>query len=70
MRRIQTASCVLEFSPEREQIKYDPRLCKTCQKLGYKQPRAARTVYSDCEEHFRARIRRLLLTGGVKIISK
>ncbi|MDA4129145.1 MAG: hypothetical protein OK457_00085 [Thaumarchaeota archaeon] len=42
---------------------YDPLFCKTCQKLGYTNPEPARTLFSDCEEHFQKRVVRLRLTG-------
>lgn len=58
----------LEVAPPVEP-EYDPAYCKTCQKRGLRYPKLARTLYSDCEEHFRQRVRRLLLTG-VYIIQK
>ena len=42
---------------------YHPDLCKTCQKLGVRKPRMARTRFSDCEEHFQKRVLKLRLTG-------
>jgi len=42
---------------------YDPLFCKTCQKKGVDDPQPARTLYSDCEKHYRMRIKKLRLTG-------
>jgi hypothetical protein len=44
---------------------YDPLLCKTCQVQKRISPNAARVHYSDCDEHFRQRMKRLVLIGGV-----
>lgn len=63
------ASEELQTSEARRESRYDPNLCKTCQKLGYQKPERSRAPYSDCEDHFQKRIRRLLLTG-VTIISR
>ena len=49
--------------------KYDPNLCKTCQKAGPSEPRIARAVYSDCEEHYQRRVARLF-HSGVRVVSK
>jgi hypothetical protein len=49
--------------------RYDPSFCKTCQRIGLAEPRAARVIYSDCEEHFRRRVARLF-HSGVRVISK
>ncbi len=43
--------------------RYDPLFCKTCQKKGLEDPQPARTLYSDCEKHYRLRIKKLRLTG-------
>jgi hypothetical protein len=47
---------------------YNPVLCKTCQAQNREAPNMARVKFSDCDEHFHARIRKLLLTGGVYIL--
>ena len=44
---------------------YNPVLCKTCQRQHRHPPKVARARYSDCDEHFRQRIKRLVLIGGV-----
>jgi len=44
-------------------LSYDPLFCKTCQKKGLDDPQPARTLYSDCEKHYRLRIKKLRLTG-------
>ncbi len=41
----------------------DPDLCKTCQILNKDDPKLPRVRFGDCEEHFKGRVRRLLLTG-------
>jgi len=43
--------------------RYDPLFCKTCQKKRLDEPQPARTLYSDCEKHYRLRIKKLRLTG-------
>ena len=40
-------------------VGYDPNFCKTCQKIGRIDPSAARTPYSDCQEHYTKRVLRL-----------
>ncbi|MHB1907334.1 MAG: hypothetical protein ACYCQJ_00530 [Nitrososphaerales archaeon] len=42
---------------------YNPYFCKTCQKIGRDYPKISRTLYSDCEEHYQKRVKRLLSTG-------
>ena len=42
---------------------YDPLFCKTCQKKGARDPAPARTIFSDCEKHYKMRIKKLRLTG-------
>ena len=44
-------------------VNYDPLFCKTCQKKGIDEPQPARALYSDCEKHYRLRIKKLRLTG-------
>jgi hypothetical protein len=44
---------------------YDPIMCKTCQAQNRGSPNIARVRFSDCEEHFFQRVRKLLLSGGV-----
>jgi hypothetical protein len=48
---------------------YHPDLCKTCQRLGVRKPQMARARFSDCEEHFQKRVRKLWRTG-VKFVGK
>lgn len=42
---------------------YDPLFCKTCQKKGCVDPLPARVLFSDCEKHYKMRIKKLRLTG-------
>jgi len=42
---------------------YDPLFCKTCQKKGCADPELARALFSDCEKHYKMRIKKLRLTG-------
>ncbi len=42
---------------------YDPLICKTCQKKGAARPAPARVIFSDCEKHYKMRIKKLRLTG-------
>ncbi len=69
----ETMSQIYKVSTERlqdeTQSRYDPKLCKTCQKIGVESPEIARVPYGDCETHFRRRVDRLWRTG-VTILSK
>ncbi len=47
---------------------YDPVLCKTCQLQNREAPNVARVKFSDCDEHFHLRVRKLLLNGGVYFV--
>jgi len=42
---------------------YDPLFCKSCQRKGVRRPKPARVPYSDCEKHYRMRVKKLRLTG-------
>ncbi|MDA4111001.1 MAG: hypothetical protein OK439_00570 [Thaumarchaeota archaeon] len=53
----------MKFAKSR--FEYNPTFCKTCQNQQRRLPKIARVQFSDCDEHFHQRIRRLVLTGGV-----
>lgn len=46
-----------------EEARYDPLYCKTCQKKRAARPSPARVIFSDCEKHYKMRIKKLRLTG-------
>jgi hypothetical protein len=44
--------------------KYNPVYCKTCQRKQRNVPNIARVKFSDCDEHFQQRMKKLVLIGG------
>ena len=44
--------------------KYNPVYCKTCQKKERVVPNMARVEFSDCDEHYQQRMKKLVMTGG------
>jgi hypothetical protein len=63
MSQIQMAAVDAGTVVMHERIGYDPLFCKTCQKKGAVKPAPARVLYSDCEKHYKMRIKKLRLTG-------
>ena len=49
-------------SKDKSSSRYDPSLCKTCQKLGKPQAGIARVPFSDCQDHFMKRVLQLRKT--------
>lgn len=49
-------------------MRYDPFLCKTCQALKSARPRVARFRFSDCDKHFKRRMKNMIRCGGVFFI--
>jgi hypothetical protein len=47
----------------RAKKRYDPVLCKTCQAAKRGKPRVARFRYSDCELHFKGRVKNFAHCG-------